>query len=113
MNRKKGSRSRPTPASGRRAPKQATPTDDLEQVRFRVKLADEALARRGWNDRRLEEARRALRPLHDIELPQGEVRDRLLWLMHALDEHRAGERISSTAMTWLRRQVSDLRTLMS
>jgi hypothetical protein len=86
---------------------------DPAEVRFRLKMAADALAARGATKRRMEEAQRVLRRLKRSDLPEGEPRDRYLWLQRALAQYEAGEAVSATAMTWIRQQMAELRELLS
>jgi len=85
---------------------------DPEEVRFRLKMAADALAARGATKRRMEEAQRVLRRLTSSDLPAGEPRDRYLWLQRAFAQYQAGEAVSATAMHWIRQQIAELRELL-
>ena len=85
---------------------------DSEEVRFRLRMAADALAARGATKKRMEEAERVLRRLKSDDLPAGEARDRLLWLERAFAQYEAGEGVSATALAWIRQQIAELRALL-
>lgn len=85
---------------------------DPDEVRFRLRMAADALAARGATKRRMEEAQRVLRRLTSSDLPAGDARDRYLWLQRAFAQYEAGEAVSATAMTWIRQQIAELRALL-
>ena len=85
---------------------------DPDEVRFRLRMAADALAARGATKRRMEDAQRVLRRLASSDLPEGEPRDRFVWLQRAFAQYEAGEAVSATAMTWIRQQIAELRELL-
>ena len=99
-------------APRRKAPDPPAEKLDPEEVRFRLKMAADALAARGATKRRMEEAQRVLRRIKSSDLPEGEPRDRYLWLQRAFAQYDAGEAVSATALTWIRQQIAELRDLL-
>jgi len=99
-------------ATRKKAPDPPAGKLDPEEVRFRLKMAADALAARGATKVRMAEAQRVLRRLSSSDLPAGEPRDRYLWLQRAFAQHEAGEAVSATAMTWIRQQIAELRELL-
>ena len=99
-------------ATRRGATKRPAEKLDPAEVRFRLKMAADALAARGATKRRMEEAQRVLRRLTSGDLPEGEPRDRYLWLQRAFAQYEAGEAVSATAMTWIRQQIAELREVL-
>ena len=99
-------------ATRRKAPGRPAEKLDPQEVRFRLKMAADALAARGATKRRMEEAQRVLRRLTSSDLPAGEPRDRFVWLQRAFAQYDAGEAVSATAMTWIRQQIAELRELL-
>jgi len=99
-------------ATRRRAPDRPAEKLDPQEVRFRLKMAADALAARGATKRRMEEAQRVLRRLTGDDLPEGELRDRFVWLQRAFAQYEAGEAVSATAMTWIRQQIAELREVL-
>src|SRR5258706_14347607 len=92
----------------RGATKQPAEKLDPEEIRFRLKMAADALAARGATKRRMGEAQRVLRRLQSSDLPAGEPRDRYLWLQRAFAQYEAGEAGSATAMAWVRAPIRDV-----
>ena len=99
-------------ATRRRASDRPAEKLDPQEVRFRLKMAADALAARGATKHRMEEAQRVLRRLTGNDLPPGEPRDRYLWLQRAFAQYEAGEAVSAPAMTWIRQQIAELRELL-
>jgi len=99
-------------ATRRKATDQPAEKLDPDEVRFRLRMAADALAARGATKRRMEEAQRVLRRLRSSDLPAGEPRDRYLWLQRAFAQYEAGEAVSATALTWIRQQIAELRELL-
>ena len=99
-------------ATRRKAADQPAEKLDPDEVRFRLRMAADALAARGATRRRMEEAQRVLRRLRSSDLPAGEARDRYLWLQRAFAQYETGEAVSATAIKWIRQQIAELRELL-